>query len=244
MARVRSPAYPALSLPDAITRIEAVHKAQQSTPEPRAVVIQHMGYSGTSGRSLKAISALIKYGLLEDTGSDGLRVTERALAIIYPDPENPELKHTALLEAARSPALFGDIFERWDTRPSETSLQAFLVREGFNSNSFGHVTRAFYETFDLVSNLATPYDSDDQPPVGDDQDGREDSAVEQRLQKKQPTPQQPARPSVSQDINSTKPLFDFETVAINTRIDNQEDLAELIQRLQQIKTMLPNKTQH
>lgn len=41
--------------------------------------------------------------------------------------------------------------------------------------------------------------------------------------------------------NSTKPLFDFESVSINTRIDNQEDLAELLKRLEQIKSMLPHK---
>jgi hypothetical protein len=45
-------------------------------------------------------------------------------------------------------------------------------------------------------------------------------------------------------LNSTKPIFDFETVAIHTKIDNQEDLAELIERLEKIKGMLPNKTQH
>ena len=37
-------------------------------------------------------------------------------------------------------------------------------------------------------------------------------------------------------------VFDFETVAINTRIDNQEDLEELVLRLQQIKSMLPKES--
>ena len=46
---------------------------------------------------------------------------------------------------------------------------------------------------------------------------------------------EPIQPS----LNSTRPVFDFETVTINTRIDNQEDLAELIDRLEQLKSMLP-----
>ena len=42
-------------------------------------------------------------------------------------------------------------------------------------------------------------------------------------------------------VNSTKPIFDFESVSISTKIDNQEDLAELLNRLEQIKSMLPHK---
>ncbi|MES2988990.1 MAG: hypothetical protein V4808_13890 [Pseudomonadota bacterium] len=43
---------------------------------------------------------------------------------------------------------------------------------------------------------------------------------------------------------STKPIFDFEQSGIETVIDNPEDLAELIQRLEQIKGMLPPKKKY
>lgn len=240
MARVRSPNYPALSLPEAIERVKEVHKAQQTTPEPREVVIKHMGYSGVSGRSLKSLSALIKYGLLESAGDSGLRVSKRALAILFPDPEAPRTKQQALLDAAHSPALFATIFGRWKNRPSEISLQSYLAHQEFNTNSVEQVTRAFYETYDLVSDHLSSYDSSGRKPADDEDADEEDEPMEQPV-----TAQAKAGSSTSitaPSTNSTKPVFDFETVTVHTKIDNQEDLEELVARLQQLKTMLPKKS--
>lgn len=243
MARVRSPNYPALSLPDAIERIRAVYDKQQGTPEPREVVFEHMGYSGPSGRSMKAISALIKYGFLEDTKDGTLRVSNRAISILYPDPDEPNAKQEALMQAAREPSLFAKIFERWDGRPSESSLEAFLIREGFNKNSVDSVSRAFYDTFDLVSGIEKSYDS---PQEGHPRQGAydEDADMQEQMPSPEPRAVSPAQGIAPPTINSTKPVFDFETVAINTKIDNQEDLAELIGRLEQVKSMLPSKLEH
>ena len=43
-------------------------------------------------------------------------------------------------------------------------------------------------------------------------------------------------------MNCTRPIFDFESVQIVTKIDNQEDLSELVTRLEAIKGMLPKKS--
>ncbi|MBA3449531.1 MAG: hypothetical protein H0T56_18365 [Pseudaminobacter sp.] len=249
MARVRSPAYPSLSLPSAVDMIRKVHAVQQRTPEPRGVVLRHMGYAGESGRSLKAISSLIKYGFLEKHGSEsGLRVTERAMAILY--PHTPDDKVEALHEAANEPELFVDIFERWpDARPTEESLKAFLVRRGFNANSVGQVARAFYDTFDLVSGRSDSYDSHRSSEPDSEM---EDAPVSETQQKKEGglgfvvrKSKEMSEASVQADIrNVTKPIFDFETVRVNTVIDNREDLIELIARLEQLKMMLSEKTQH
>jgi len=240
MARVRSPNYPALSLPEAIERVKDVHRVQQTTPEPREVVLQHMGYSGVNGRSLKAISALIKYGFLESTGDGNLRVSKRAIAILYPDPDNPKAKSQALLDAAHAPALFASIFNRWKSRPSDASLQSYLAHQGFNTNSVEQVAQAFYETYDLVSDLLSSYDSAGRLPTETDED--EDEVMEPATTTAQ-KPTQAAPLSVGPSINSTKPVFDFEKVVISTQIDNQEDLEELMSRLGQIKSMLPRKKQ-
>ena len=135
MARVRSPGYPALSLPEAVDMIRKVHAAQQSVPEPREVVIRHMGYSGVNGRSLKAISALIKYGFLEKVDRGDLRVSERALSILFADPDSPNSKHIALYEASREPQLFKEMFDRWESKPSPESVKAFLIKKEFNVNA-------------------------------------------------------------------------------------------------------------
>ena len=66
MARVRSPNYPAISLPDALTRVKTIHDAEQHLAAPRNVIAKHLGYNGLNGAALTTISAISKYGLLED----------------------------------------------------------------------------------------------------------------------------------------------------------------------------------
>ena len=243
MARVRSPAYPSLSLTTAVEMIRKVHNVQQSTPEPRDVVMRHMGYSSENGRALKAISALIKYGFLIPHGDSGLRVSDRAIAILYPEKE--EDRELALMDAAMEPALFKDIFERWDKRPSEESLTAFLIRKGFNMNSVDKVARSFYETYDLVSGFGASYDSSDderdelmeRPSNNDDRDSVMDHKPQSAgLSGVRPTPEPESF------LNVTNPVFDFESVVIQTKIDNQQDLDELLDRLSKIRGMLPNKS--
>ena len=244
MARVRSPAYPSLSLPTAVDMIRKVHNVQQSTPEPRDVVMRHMGYSSENGRALKAISALIKYGFLTSSDNNSLRVSDRAISILY--PENDEDRNKALSDAANEPALFNDIFERWDNRPSEESLTAYLIRKGFNTNSVDKVARSFYDTYDLVSGFGDSYDSEEadtedynEPPTVSDAQGRMMDQKSQQATKSR----EGAHIPLPDDIrNITKPIFDFETVFVQTKIDNQEDLDELLERLGKIREMLPRKT--
>ena len=98
MSRVRSPGYPALSLSSAVDLIRKVHSVQQATPEPRDVVIKHMGYSGVSGRSLKAISALIKYGFLEKKGKELYHSCQINVLPLRPSaPSRPREKDRSLL---------------------------------------------------------------------------------------------------------------------------------------------------
>jgi len=240
MARVRSPNYPALSLPEAIERARDIYKVQQKTAEPREVVLKHMGYSGVSGRSLKALSALIKYGLLEPAGDGRLRISKRAIAILYPDPEDPKAQQSAMLDAAHGPALFHAIFEKWSSRPSEASMDHFLTSQDFNLNSKEQVARAFYDTYDLVSGWLKSYDSGGREQADDDDE--EDDVVEQTAEVK-PKSGTASGKSQQPSVNSTKPIFDFETVTISTSIDNQEDLEELLFRLEKVKPMLPKKNQ-
>ena len=247
MARVRSPAYPSLSLSAAVDMIRKVYSAQQGTPEPREVVLKHMGYSGESGRALKSISSLIKYGFLEKHGNDGMRVSKRAISIIYPDPDDPDATNKALFDASREPALFQELFERWEQRPTENSLESYLIRKGFNVNAVESVARAFYETFDLVSGFSDSSDSaDHDEPV----ETEEDSIPEKQDVREHYTLKHPARyvsGATNQDtmpLNDTRPIFDFDTVVVRTTIDNRNDLAELISRLQKLEQMLPVKAEH
>lgn len=107
MARIRSPNYPAMSLPEAIERIRAIHQKEQHLEAPREVMAKHMGYNSINGASLKALSALLKYGLLEKTQGDRRRVTELALKILH--PREPHEKSVAISEISfLAYSVFGD----------------------------------------------------------------------------------------------------------------------------------------
>ncbi|MER9944450.1 hypothetical protein NKJ70_21305 [Mesorhizobium sp. M0092] len=250
MSRMRSPAYPALSLSNAVEMIRKVHGKQQTKPEPRKVVMLHMGYSSENGRALKAISALIKYGFLAKEGENGLRVSKRAMSILYPASEAD--KQEALRAAANEPALFEQIFQHWGgNRPSPESLKHYLIHRGFNANHVDNVARAFYETFDLVSSGSDSYDSaSPEPDDGDIYEAEEDAMPDTTPDKSEPKKGGLNFLKTMRDVqmanlrNVTRPIFDFETVQVHTAIDNQGDLDELIERLQKIRSMLPPKADH
>lgn len=162
MARVRSPNFPVISLPAAIERIEKIYAREQTVPADRETIAAHLGYSGINGASLKVISALGKYGLLEEMPDKTFRVSPLALAIMH--PASDEEKADALREAASGPALFQKLDSMFDgKRPSETNLRSWLLRNGFATSAVASVISAYSETMDLVSGLSEVYKASEAP---------------------------------------------------------------------------------
>lgn len=153
MARVRSPNYPQFGLNDAIRRAAQVFEKERQHQMPKDVLAKHLGYGGLNGASLGAISALLKYGLVEQQG-ESYRVADRALAILHPRSEAE--KAEALRAAALSPALFAELAEQFKGGPpSDDNLRAYLVRKGFAQSALSGAIQAFRETIDLIP-TATP----------------------------------------------------------------------------------------
>ena len=63
----RSPNYPACSLQKALDYARKVYSQNHLHTAPRDVVAKAMGYGTLNGGSLTAISALKKYGLLDES---------------------------------------------------------------------------------------------------------------------------------------------------------------------------------
>lgn len=163
MARIRSPNYPAISLPDAIERTEVIHKTDGKKPVPREVIAKHLGFGGLNGASLTVLSALGKYGLIEPVGSGEARVSDLAMRIMY--PHDPDEQRVAIEEAAFRPALFAKFREKWPDRPpSEETLRSYLIREGFSQSAVNQVIQIYRETFDMAAPRGQGHDSD-APPV-------------------------------------------------------------------------------
>lgn len=156
MPRIRSPNYPQLSLPEAINRAKLIHAAENHLAAPKDVIAKHLGYNGLNGAALTAISALGKYGLIEEANGDKVKVSALALSILY--PKSPEEKNTAIEEAALKPALYAEIHNEWDGhRPSDENLRSYLIRRNFATEAIDRVIKSYRETIDLVTQESGEY---------------------------------------------------------------------------------------
>ncbi|MER8391913.1 hypothetical protein NKH10_08385 [Mesorhizobium sp. M1340] len=168
MARVRSPNYPALSLPAAIDRIRVVQGLEGRNAVAREVVAKHLGFGGLNGASATMLSALAKYGLLEQVGDGEAKVSELAMTILFPHDQNERLQ--AVRKAAFRPALFAKLLEKWPDRPpTDDSLRSYLLREGFSSTAAEQVIQFYRETLEIALPRQPEHDSSRTPPLKEDQ---------------------------------------------------------------------------
>lgn len=174
MSRVRSPNYPAISLPEAITRAKTIHEAEQHLAAPKEVIAKHLGFGGLNGGSNRIISALTKYGLLEEVSGDKVKVSPLAISILHPN--NPAEKASAIKEAASKPPLFSEITSEWNgAQPSDANLRTYLIRRNFAADALDRVILAYKDTVELVTSPEKVYNkpasnADRTPPavkVGD-----------------------------------------------------------------------------
>jgi len=152
MANVRSPNYPAISLPEAVKRIAMIYKQEQRHPADKEVIAKHIGYGSLNGGSNAVISALAKYGLLVPTGKgDQLKLSEEALDIIIHDRGEPD-RVKAIQKTAFTPSLFNELYGLYGANlPSGHSLRSTLLKRGFNEKTVDSVIRAFRDTIEFVN---------------------------------------------------------------------------------------------
>jgi len=152
MALVRSPNYPAISLPEAITKIDGVFRKEHKHPTPREVLAQAIGYGSLNGASASMISALHKYGLLESVGNKGhYKVSEDAIDILLHRPGESE-RIAAILRTAFMPQLFSELHNHYgDSLPSEQNIRTYLLKRDFNPKTVGGVIRAYRDTIEFVN---------------------------------------------------------------------------------------------
>ncbi|MGN7984666.1 hypothetical protein [Burkholderia sp. 22313] len=152
MAKARSPNYPALSLRKSLEFAGKVYAKNHTHKAEPIVVAQAMGYSGLNGKSLSAISALKKFGLLEDVDKQ-LRIARSALTILV-EPSTSAERAETLVEAAFLPDLFAELrAEYGDVAPSDELLRSYLLRRGFLLATVDLPIRAYRETLEMVAEV-------------------------------------------------------------------------------------------
>lgn len=154
MARVRSPNFPYLSLREAIEKARVIFDRENKIPASRDTLARHLGYNGLNGASAKTLSALGKYGLLEDAPNDQEKLSSLALDILHGSDEE---RAAAIKTAARMPALFVKFEEQFGGRPSEANLKSYLLRNGFSASAVDTVISSYFDTLDLVAECDAQY---------------------------------------------------------------------------------------
>lgn len=166
MKPVRSPAYPSMSLSDAIDAVAKIEKLYRTSPVDRENAAKLLGYSGLSGPANKALAALASFGLVERAGKGAMRVTTMARTILHANDETE--RSAALVDAAMQPHLFQSIRERFPdvAIPPEDGVKTYLNREGFNSSAVGPAAKAFLETVRFIEERRASESHGSQPVAG------------------------------------------------------------------------------
>ncbi len=229
MAVNRSPNYPPIKLGEAIELIRAVQKKEPKAYASKEVVARHLGYTSVNGASLKKLSALNAFGLLEANDARELRVSENAKRILFPSDEAE--KRAALAEAAMSPSIFQQLHLKWpEGRPSDETIKSYLVRQGFNENSVAHVVDVYRDAL----SLAEP------EPYVAESDGEPDLAPKETDMQTAPRHEPHASPPRGA-VPAKSIVFDMETISGQYIFDNADDLGDFISKLEKIKPLLPSK---
>ena len=173
--RVRSPAYPAIALGEAVERATEFRQYAGKSSVTASLVLEHWGYKGASGIGMKIIAALGYYGLIDDEGTGErrkVRLTDRALRILL-DHEESTARIEALVDAALSPKLYLEMWQEWEEElPPDEEIRSHLIFEKrFNEAVISGVIADYKATLsyvglrdsDIVSREGQPISSDVMP---------------------------------------------------------------------------------
>ena len=153
----RSPNYPAISLKTAIELTRKLYDNAKRTHVSEAVAASAMGYKSLNGTTRGHISALKKYGLVEDEGA-GLQVSNLAMQILM-HPEGSPDRQTAINVAAFIPEIFREI-HRTHREASDSVLRPYLIlSKQFSEGGADQFIQAFRDTMALVSEGDSGYDA-------------------------------------------------------------------------------------
>jgi hypothetical protein len=145
----RSPNFPSLSLSRAIELAERVYSKAFTSAIETSIFLELMGFKGVSGASRTAMATLKQYGLLEGR-DDNNKITRLAEQIIHPIDELD--RHSAILEAAKKPIIYQEIFSQFKgSLPDDKVLKSFLIRKhNFSESGADTLIKSLRETEDFI----------------------------------------------------------------------------------------------
>jgi hypothetical protein len=146
-----------MSLKEALEKAQMLWDKEKRHAAPITAIETHFGFKVGGGTVSRVISALGKFGLVEDEGQRDEKVyklSDAALTILLSPPESAE-RLKAIETAALQPAIHREI---WDTfggdLPSDENLRSFLIlKRGFNPSFVNDFIANFRDTLAFSSLL-------------------------------------------------------------------------------------------
>jgi hypothetical protein len=161
MTKHRSPNYPAHGLREAVEMVRQVYAKEKRSASPGEIVVKALGYSSLSGNARVKIASLKQYGLLEGQERKGMRVSDLAMQILY--PENSLQESDALKTAALTPPLFKSLLNEKGGASDEAIVNYLVSRMSFSDIGAKQAVEAYRDTMQ-VSGLDTfGYNEGDTP---------------------------------------------------------------------------------
>jgi len=155
MAKLRSPNYPAISLPEAVGEIQKVWTEEKRTAVPIDVLGKAMGYTSLSGPVRTKVAALRKYGLLEQQGGM-YKLSDLAMHILH--AEDMKEREQALQAAALRPELFRELFTSHGDASDNALKSHLILHKKFSDAGAKQFIKAFRETLSLANPSKAGYD--------------------------------------------------------------------------------------
>lgn len=152
--RPRSKAYPAIALGEALKKTEKINENLGLNGEfNRETIAAGMGYLSLSGTASRTIAALVHYGLLSRK-KDQYALSD--LAKQYLTPVEDHSVDNAIKEAALSPNLFAEIYEKFAGQILPRQFMNRLINEfGIQQKAASDVERIFKSTMETASILGS-----------------------------------------------------------------------------------------
>src|SRR5580658_344560 len=152
----RSPAYPGISLKDALAKAEALYKQEGKYPAPMPSAFAAWGFSIKSSGGRETRAALRYFGLIAvegDNETGKVKLTDDALRVLLDEREDQTEKRAIIRRLALNPPIHEKLFKQYpDGIKSDASVAHDLVfSDGFNKSAADELVAEFKETADYAA---------------------------------------------------------------------------------------------
>ncbi|MBI2889559.1 MAG: hypothetical protein HYY13_02125, partial [Nitrospirae bacterium] len=157
MGDKRSPNYPAVGLGKAVEDVRSWWAQEKRSPVAAEVGVKAWGYKMLSGPARTRISALKKYGFLEET-PNGFKLSDRGVAVSIHKPEERDYQD-AIRAAAMEPDLFRELLDTHADASEQAITNHLIMKRGFVPLGAKQAAKAFKDTIAVAKLQDSSYAS-------------------------------------------------------------------------------------